>query len=207
MSAPATAANATARGYRVFAKAGLRRRTNRVPGQLDRSAVARRTGPAQLADRRRPGASALGGPAWLAGQRLHRDLWLHRTACARWRTQCPTTTPRQALAGWSPNAAFGWQRNHFDRLIHLLFGVCFTPALLLAACLAGAAPGPAFSLAVTVMCAAWSTSGSSGPSRLPCRPTPPGLQRAAGVGRSCRHAAGDLGQSADLAVDPPGARQ
>jgi putative membrane protein len=31
--------------------------------------------------------------------------------------------------GWSPQAAFGWERNHFDRFIHLLFGLCFTPAL------------------------------------------------------------------------------
>ncbi|MEO6103284.1 MAG: DUF2238 domain-containing protein [Pseudoxanthomonas sp.] len=36
----------------------------------------------------------------------------------------------QALTGWSPQQAFGWQRNHFDRLIHFLYGVCFAPALL-----------------------------------------------------------------------------
>lgn len=35
----------------------------------------------------------------------------------------------QALLGWSPAAAFGWQRNHFDRLIHLLYGLCFAPAV------------------------------------------------------------------------------
>ena len=35
----------------------------------------------------------------------------------------------RAAAGWSPQAAFGWQRNHFDRLIHLLYGLCFAPAL------------------------------------------------------------------------------
>ena len=32
-----------------------------------------------------------------------------------------------AVSGWSPDAAFGWQRNHFDRFIHLAFGVCFAP--------------------------------------------------------------------------------
>lgn len=32
--------------------------------------------------------------------------------------------------GWSPQQAFGWQRNHFDRLIHLLYGLCFTPAVV-----------------------------------------------------------------------------
>lgn len=31
--------------------------------------------------------------------------------------------------GWSPQQAFGWQRNHFDRLIHLLYGLCLLPAL------------------------------------------------------------------------------
>ena len=36
----------------------------------------------------------------------------------------------QALAGWSPQQAFGWRRNNFDRLVHLLYGVCFAPALL-----------------------------------------------------------------------------
>src|SRR5690606_1334444 len=36
----------------------------------------------------------------------------------------------QGLTGWSPGEAFGWQRNHFDRLIHLLYGLCFTPALV-----------------------------------------------------------------------------
>lgn len=34
-----------------------------------------------------------------------------------------------ALTGWSPQQAFGWQRNHTDRLIHFLYGVCLTPAL------------------------------------------------------------------------------
>ncbi len=29
---------------------------------------------------------------------------------------------------WSPGQAFGWRRNHFDRLIHVLFGLCFTTA-------------------------------------------------------------------------------
>jgi putative membrane protein len=33
------------------------------------------------------------------------------------------------LFGWSPQAAFGWQRNHTDRLIHFLYGLCFMPAL------------------------------------------------------------------------------
>lgn len=36
----------------------------------------------------------------------------------------------QWLFGWSPGAAFGWQRNHFDRLVHLLYGLLLTPALV-----------------------------------------------------------------------------
>ena len=50
---------------------------------------------------------------------------------ARWLySNVPYDQWMQTLTGWSPQQAFGWQRNHFDRLIHLLYGVCFTPALL-----------------------------------------------------------------------------
>ena len=35
----------------------------------------------------------------------------------------------ERLFGVSPQAAFGWQRNHFDRLVHLAYGVCFAPAI------------------------------------------------------------------------------
>lgn len=34
-----------------------------------------------------------------------------------------------ALLNWSPQQAFGFERNHFDRLIHFLYGVCFMPAV------------------------------------------------------------------------------
>lgn len=81
---------------------------------------------------------------------------LHCVA-ARWLySNVPYDAWAQALTGWSPNAAFGWQRNHFDRLIHFLFGACFTPALLQLARHAWPALrlGQAFALAVmTVMCA------------------------------------------------------
>ena len=88
--------------------------------------------------------------------------------CTAWpRAGCIPTCPTirkgrgvcrqvQTLSGWSPKAAFGWQRNHFDRLIHFLFGVCFTPALLQLARHAWPALrlGQAFTLTVmTVMCA------------------------------------------------------
>ncbi|MCD9087795.1 DUF2238 domain-containing protein [Stenotrophomonas sp. SY1] len=59
----------------------------------------------------------------------------------------------QALLGWSPNAAFGWERNHFDRLIHFLYGVCFTPALtqLVRHAWPALRLGHAFTLAVMVI--------------------------------------------------------
>ncbi|MGO1001711.1 DUF2238 domain-containing protein [Lysobacter sp. CA196] len=31
--------------------------------------------------------------------------------------------------GWSLDRALGFERNHFDRLIHFLYGVCFAPAV------------------------------------------------------------------------------
>lgn len=162
MSAPATAANATARGYRVS-----------LPKKLAFAAVLAVFLVSWI------------DPLWPVEQALHSSLtvvglaallwvdrrgWLGNGAfiaicgfialhCvgARWLySNVPYDAWAQALAGWSPNAAFGWQRNHFDRLIHLLFGVCFTPALLQLARHAWPALrlGQAFSLAVmTVMCA------------------------------------------------------
>jgi len=35
----------------------------------------------------------------------------------------------RSLTGWSVQEAFGWRRNHADRLIHLLYGLCFAPVL------------------------------------------------------------------------------
>ena len=35
----------------------------------------------------------------------------------------------KALLHWSPQQAFGFERNHFDRLIHFLYGICFMPAI------------------------------------------------------------------------------
>ncbi|MGE8226793.1 MAG: DUF2238 domain-containing protein [Stenotrophomonas sp.] len=75
---------------------------------------------------------------------------------ARWLySNIPYDQWAQALFGWSPDAAFGWERNHFDRLIHLLYGICFTPALTQLARRTWPAlrVGQAFTLAVmTIMC-------------------------------------------------------
>lgn len=35
----------------------------------------------------------------------------------------------KALFHWSPQQTFGFERNHFDRLIHFLYGICFMPAV------------------------------------------------------------------------------
>jgi len=49
---------------------------------------------------------------------------------ARWLySNVPYEEWAQALLGWSPQQAFGWQRNHFDRFVHLLYGLCFAPVL------------------------------------------------------------------------------
>lgn len=81
------------------------------------------------------------GLVWLV---LHDRRWRMRNAdfiaicgfiaahciAARWLySNVPYDAWLRAATGWSPQAAFGWERNHFDRLIHLLFGLCFAPML------------------------------------------------------------------------------
>lgn len=49
---------------------------------------------------------------------------------ARWLySNVPYEQWSMQLVHWSPSTTFGWTRNHFDRSIHLLFGLCFTPAI------------------------------------------------------------------------------
>jgi putative membrane protein len=49
---------------------------------------------------------------------------------ARWLySNVPYDAWLRSALGWSPDHAFGWQRNHADRFIHLLYGACFTPAI------------------------------------------------------------------------------
>lgn len=48
---------------------------------------------------------------------------LHMTA-ARWiYSYVPYDAWFRDLLGWSPQAAFGWTRNHFDRLVHFCYGL------------------------------------------------------------------------------------
>ena len=76
---------------------------------------------------------------WRYGARLQvseRDLFfmalflsVHSIA-ARWMySYVPYDAWGQSLLGFSINAKMGWTRNHFDRLVHFMFGVCFTPAI------------------------------------------------------------------------------
>lgn len=85
---------------------------------------------------------AIVGMAWLV---VHARRWpltdgafaaiclfiaVHSVA-ARWLySNVPYDAWLQSAIGWSPDRAFDWQRNHADRAIHLLYGLCFAPALL-----------------------------------------------------------------------------
>lgn len=87
------------------------------------------------------GSLTVVGLVWLV---LHDRRWPMRTGdyiaicafiaihcvAARWLySNVPYDAWFRAVFDWSPQLAFGWERNHFDRLIHLLFGLCFTTAL------------------------------------------------------------------------------
>jgi putative membrane protein len=85
---------------------------------------------------------AVAGMAWLV---VHARRWpvsdgafvaiclflaVHSIA-ARWLySNVPYDEWSRAWFGWSPQQAFGWRRNHADRFIHLLYGLCFAPALV-----------------------------------------------------------------------------
>ena len=56
-------------------------------------------------------------------------LSVHSVA-ARWLySYVPYDAWIDSMTGFSVNRQFGWTRNHFDRLVHFLFGLCFTPSL------------------------------------------------------------------------------
>ncbi|MGH8106637.1 MAG: DUF2238 domain-containing protein [Arenimonas sp.] len=49
---------------------------------------------------------------------------------ARWLySNVPYDAWFKSAFNWSPQQAFGFERNHFDRMIHFLYGVCFMPAV------------------------------------------------------------------------------
>ena len=76
---------------------------------------------------------------WRHAARLQvsdRDLFLMalflsvHSIAARWLySYVPYEAWGQSLFGFSINAKLGWTRNNFDRLVHFMFGSCFTPAI------------------------------------------------------------------------------
>ena len=45
-------------------------------------------------------------------------------------SEVPYDAWAQALGGCSVSEVFGWQRNHYDRLVHFLYGLLVTPAAI-----------------------------------------------------------------------------
>lgn len=57
-------------------------------------------------------------------------FFIVHSIAGRWLyTNVPYDRWTEFLFGFSLSEQMGWQRNHFDRLVHCLFGVCFTPAI------------------------------------------------------------------------------
>lgn len=74
---------------------------------------------------------------------------------ARWLySNVPYDAWLQSALGWSPQAAFGWERNHFDRFVHLAYGLCFgAPLARYARQRWGVGVGQGFALAVLAVMA------------------------------------------------------
>ena len=57
-------------------------------------------------------------------------LVLHAIGAHYTYSEVPYDRAFEALAGTSLNALFGWERNHYDRLVHFLYGLLVTPAAI-----------------------------------------------------------------------------
>ena len=57
-------------------------------------------------------------------------LVLHAIGAHYTYSEVPYDRAFEALAGTSLNALLGWERNHYDRLIHFLYGLLVTPAAI-----------------------------------------------------------------------------
>lgn len=57
-------------------------------------------------------------------------LTVHNIAAHWLYSNVPYDQWAKSLTGYSLNETFGWRRNHTDRLIHLLYGLCCTPAMV-----------------------------------------------------------------------------
>jgi putative membrane protein len=71
------------------------------------------------------------GTASASGSRCLMGFMLLHAFAARWiYSYVPYDDWARALTGHTLSEAFGWRRNHFDRLVHLLFGVLVSPRLM-----------------------------------------------------------------------------
>ncbi len=50
-------------------------------------------------------------------------LCLHTIGAHYTYSEVPYDRWIRSLTGWSPNEAFGWQRNHYDRFVHFCYGL------------------------------------------------------------------------------------
>lgn len=55
---------------------------------------------------------------------------LHEVGAHYTYSEVPYDAWLTSLLGWSPNEAFGFGRNHYDRLIHLAYGLLVTPVAM-----------------------------------------------------------------------------
>lgn len=71
------------------------------------------------------------GTASPAGSRCLMAFMLLHAFAARWiYSYVPYDTWAMDLVGRTASETFGWERNHFDRLVHLMFGVLVSPRLM-----------------------------------------------------------------------------
>lgn len=78
-------------------------------------------------------------------------LALH-TVAARWiYSLVPYDDWSEAVFGTSVSELFGWQRNHFDRLVHFAYGLLIAPALAMVLRQGGRSPRSAALLAVNLI--------------------------------------------------------
>jgi len=71
------------------------------------------------------------GTAGAAGSRCLMGFMLLHAVAARWiYSYVPYDEWARAVSGSTLSDAFGWRRNHFDRLVHFSFGVLASPRLM-----------------------------------------------------------------------------
>ncbi|MBM3117529.1 DUF2238 domain-containing protein [Jeongeupia naejangsanensis] len=78
---------------------------------------------------------------------------------ARWLySNTPYDKWLQSALGFSLNQSLGWTRNNFDRLVHFLYGFCFTPAIVAhvtSRFAVGKKPGFAIAISAIMLTSLW----------------------------------------------------